>query len=228
MYVNFAVASRHALCSMGEESGEIFPGINTGFIAIVSSQMQNNAVKLAVDGKKIERGKGKVMGDINCLGHEHKPTLEDKKKQSKEELSASNDLTQMLMLLCDRGIDYVQNIENIQKYQIVSNMYTLLKSMAASIEQLRHTLLHLNLSETNFKIIEGEDWKDSDMIAYHLISILGGLLIKLMFDSESSIDKNFLKSDLLICITALQVDLSLLGLKFAKSWKTHLFFIRTC
>ena len=43
-------------------------------------------LKLFVDGKKISRGKGKLIGDIDCWGYESSPTLEEKRFEHQRQI----------------------------------------------------------------------------------------------------------------------------------------------
>jgi hypothetical protein len=47
-------------------------------------------MKLAVDRKKISRGKGQNMGDIDCWGFESQPSVLDRKENHNEEMNFLN------------------------------------------------------------------------------------------------------------------------------------------
>ena len=66
--INFAVPSRCNLYRGDEQtqSNSFLPGIFHQAIDAISKTSENKIIKLAVDGKKISRGKGVVMGDIDC------------------------------------------------------------------------------------------------------------------------------------------------------------------
>ena len=64
--INVAVPSRNNLYSSSSENKQIFlPGINEESLKVIAKHVGNKPMKLAVDGKKISRGKGQNMGIDN-------------------------------------------------------------------------------------------------------------------------------------------------------------------
>ena len=73
--INFALPSLKNLYRKNEKPTPLLPGISEESIQTIASVMGTKPIKLAIDGKKISRGKGKSIGDVDCWGFESKPTL---------------------------------------------------------------------------------------------------------------------------------------------------------
>ena len=76
----------------------IFPDINKGVLDDISAFYEEVPMVLAVDAKKISRGKGKVMGDINCWGMEDSPTL----KERMDRLENEKDFVDEILTVSDK------------------------------------------------------------------------------------------------------------------------------
>lgn len=82
--INFAVPSRNNLYSSSSENKQIFlPGINEESLMVIAKPVGNKPMKLAVDGKKISKGKGQSIGDVDCWWFESEPSLLDRKGKHK-------------------------------------------------------------------------------------------------------------------------------------------------
>lgn len=81
--VNFAVPALNNLYKVDDRTAPIYPGILEKNIKLLATVYKSRPLKLCVDGKKISRGAGKIMGDIDCLGNEAKPSLCEKKSKSR-------------------------------------------------------------------------------------------------------------------------------------------------
>ena len=73
--INFAIPALNNLSK--DPLNPIYPGVLEKSIMNLAINLPNKTVKLGIDGKKISRGKGKSMGDIDCWGFETKPTLQE-------------------------------------------------------------------------------------------------------------------------------------------------------
>ena len=88
--INFAIP---AVQNLSEDKLEpIYPGVLIDSISNLANHMPSKCVKLGIDGKKISRGKGRTMGDIDCWGFEAKPTLQDRKLRYQTETKEVNEL----------------------------------------------------------------------------------------------------------------------------------------
>ena len=65
--------------------------------------MGNKPIKLAIDGKKISRGKGKSIGDVNCWGFESKPTLGERMSVYNSETAVVENLKLTINTLEESG-----------------------------------------------------------------------------------------------------------------------------
>lgn len=77
---------------------QYLPGINLDLIEQVGNHYKGSPLVLRVDGKKISRGKGKAMGDIDSWGFEDKPTLRDRLKIKKDDMDFVDEIIQK----CDK------------------------------------------------------------------------------------------------------------------------------
>lgn len=80
--INFPVPSKQNLYGK-ENIKPVLPGICIDAIQSVAQVCGNRPMKLAVDGKKICRGKGK-LGDVDLWGFEAAPSLSDRKESHLE------------------------------------------------------------------------------------------------------------------------------------------------
>ena len=84
--INFAVPAVNNLYREEDQTKPIYPGICIDHLETLSKVMSGKPLKICVDGKKISRGKGKKVGDIDCWGYEGKPTLEEKRANNKKHI----------------------------------------------------------------------------------------------------------------------------------------------
>ena len=56
-----------------------FPGIIETNIRLAANNTERKGFKISIDGKKISGGFGKSLGDVDLVGHEEKPTLQEEK-----------------------------------------------------------------------------------------------------------------------------------------------------
>ena len=87
--INFAVPSRPTIQNVAPKAS-FYPGINEEMIDSLSNHLSNKPLNLSVDGKKICRGKGKHMGDIDCWGFENKPTLPERQEKLEDDKNCLN------------------------------------------------------------------------------------------------------------------------------------------
>lgn len=97
-FIPFAVPSQTTLHKSLSNNPQYLPGINLDLIEQVGNPYKGSPLVLGVDGKKISRGKGKAMGDIDCWGFEDKPTLRDRLKNKKDDMDFVDEIIQK----CDK------------------------------------------------------------------------------------------------------------------------------
>ena len=61
---------------------------------------ERKCFKISIDGKKISGGFGKSLGDVDLVGHEEKPTLQERKDNLQRELNT--------VLSCNLSISELQ------------------------------------------------------------------------------------------------------------------------
>ena len=101
--ISFAVPSTKALQSMTPNK-TFLPGINADILDDLSKHLKSKPLNLSVDGKKICRGKGKTMGDIDCLGFENRPTLTDRKIKLETDNTLINSVLEQIDKLEGKGL----------------------------------------------------------------------------------------------------------------------------
>ena len=89
---------------MSEETVKpVMPGIFTDMVSHLSGKAQNYI--LEIDGNKINKGRGKNMGDIDLWGWESQPTLLEKKEKIDDDISLVTDL------FLDHTLENTKNFE---------------------------------------------------------------------------------------------------------------------
>ena len=85
--INFAVPAQKNLYRKEDKLLPIYPGIICDkHMQALAEKYSGMPLKLCVDGKKISRGKGKLIGDIDCWGYESSPTLEEKRFEHQRQI----------------------------------------------------------------------------------------------------------------------------------------------
>ena len=75
-------------------------------------------MKLLFDGKQIGRGKYLQMEDIDCWGHEKRPTLKERQHQHASNLKLVRDAITLIDRFEEKGITDVQHL-GIQNKQLI-------------------------------------------------------------------------------------------------------------
>ena len=159
--INFAVPSRQNLYSKQEDSKLFYPGINDLSIATLAEKLGNKPMKLSVDGKKISRGKGKTMGDVDCWGYENKPTLEERRTVHKAEITVVESIESRVDSLEEKGLVDLANISDVEKTKVKADLKIVVQNLALNNKLLRDKIKSLDQMEVKFKKLGGEDWKTS-------------------------------------------------------------------
>lgn len=80
--VNFAVPSTSILRKMNPfEKDSLKPGMFDTILSNLAELDNGNTYKLAVDAKKISKGRGKIMGDVDLFGFEQISLTEKQEKK---------------------------------------------------------------------------------------------------------------------------------------------------
>ncbi|KAH3776261.1 hypothetical protein DPMN_177681 [Dreissena polymorpha] len=62
-------------------------------------------IKIGADGKKIARGKGKLMGDIDCWDFEQEPTLTKRVARNTDENAIVSEVFTLVKKIDEKGYD---------------------------------------------------------------------------------------------------------------------------
>ena len=159
--INFSVPSRNNLYTAGDNKVSFLPGINEDSIKTIANHVWNKPMKLAIDGGKISRGKGKVLGDIDCWGFEGDPNLLERKENLKEETEFLDNISKKIDGLEQKGLENISKLPHREKGYMLSYFKTLLQCICNRNKLLRERLLSLERSEIKFRILGGADWRQS-------------------------------------------------------------------
>jgi hypothetical protein len=118
-------------------------------------------MKLTVDGKKISRGKGRDMGDVDCWGFEAKPCIEERKATHKEEIVFVERLQDRIDTLELRGLRTVNTIPSSVGNVLVVDLQSIIQCLGTINKQLRAKVVSLDHMEEKFMKLSGEDWRKS-------------------------------------------------------------------
>ncbi|KAH3755839.1 hypothetical protein DPMN_190538 [Dreissena polymorpha] len=104
--IYFAVPSVQSLAK--NKLNPVFPGVIENSIQTLSKCLKSKYVKIAVDGKKIARGKGKIAGDIDFWGYEPSHTLHEKSERYKIENIKIEELAKGLESFAEKNHTYIR------------------------------------------------------------------------------------------------------------------------
>lgn len=178
--INFAIPARQNLFRSEEKCAKILPGIVTDFVNLIALKSFGKSYKLCVDGKKISRGRGKLMGDIDCWGYEKKPSLAMKKERFSREDSLIKEMNDFVQSLISHDL---KSLLDSEKINLSANLKSLIAIISERIKDLRTSKLSLERSITKFKAMAGEDWRKSRF------QIVISLLITTKYDTENYISE---------------------------------------
>ena len=158
--INFVVPSRNNLYPKQDESKLFYPGINQSSIMTLAERVGSKPLKLSVDGKKISRGKGKTIGDIDCWGHKNKPTLEERKNLHKAEISIVECMQSRIDNLAGKGLSNITHFPAVESLKWREDLKIVVQNLATNNKLLRDKVMYLDQMEVKLKKL-GEDWKNS-------------------------------------------------------------------
>ena len=181
--INFAVPSVNVVRKHDEYGkDEMKPGVFRDTIQLLATLDRSKTYKIAVDGKKISKGRGKEMGDIDLFGFET-PLLSERLSKFQKEKEVVKSLTEILdgqhgRTLTDIASDTKSICCNTTK-QIIS-------FLAQHTRLLRDVKLSLQRSLVKFSNMaekEGKDWRKTGFV-----NIISSLRTSL-YDTNSCIKK---------------------------------------
>jgi len=177
--INFAVPSMQTLVQ--DKLAPIFPGVIKETISTIADNIPSKMVKLGIDGKKISRGKGKTMGDIDCWGFEAKPSLQERKHRLELELNQLNATYRQV----EKYDQNTQVIPTAGKLAIWYKLVSIIRDTGMRIKDLRELLLRLNFGIQKFLKL-GES--SGDLRKSRYAPVISTLKVA-KYDTEQAIDK---------------------------------------
>lgn len=146
--MNFAVPS---LTTLGKQKlVPIEPGILNETIESLSKCITSKVIKIGVDGKKIARGKGTKMGDIDCWGFEQEPNLKERLARFEEEQALINSSLRLTIEFDESGITVIPLTSSEDILHMITNIVVMLSKR---VSDLRISLVKVNLSIEKFKTL---------------------------------------------------------------------------
>ena len=154
--VNFAVPSKWTLNQ--EKLNPLYPGVFVDSIKVLSDNIGGKSIKVGIDGKKIARGKGNMMGDIDCWGFEPAPTLSARKTRYEEEQQLVSDVYTFAEKT-DNQHDFLENAQYFQDKVkcviiVISKRLKDLREARLKVDQVMNKLFKMGE-------VENSNWKTS-------------------------------------------------------------------
>ena len=156
--INFAVLSQTTLHKHLSQKPPFFPGINKGVLDDISAFYEEVP---AVDAKKISRGKGKAMGDINCWGIEDSPTLQERMDRLENEKDFVDEILTVSDKLENSKVQHLCDLPTQSKEEVHRKLKELMRLLGMRNEELRKTEVTLSRSEEKFRKLGGDNWRSS-------------------------------------------------------------------
>ena len=157
--INFAAPSRQNINF--EKKTPIFPGIMHSFIQCIHDKLEESVFKLGIDGKKISRGKGKSMGDVDCWGFESEPTLAQRRKRHELELEWLQQIEEFFNKYEMFRNCSLENYPSEAKTYLLDKLRLLVREISLRLKDLRENELSLRQSLSKFMEIAGSNWRKS-------------------------------------------------------------------
>ena len=159
--INVAIPSRQNT----QPLEPIFPGINEDMIKnVAASSNPENVWKLGIDGKKINRGKGNKMGDVDCWGHENSPTLQERRERLHGEKMEISNVQDHIRYLEEAGENIITTMHTGIDFKSVVHI------LSRHIQDLQNQELSIRRTLQRVKDLAGQEWRKSRY--YLLISSL--------------------------------------------------------
>ncbi len=133
------------------------PGVVKKALKMFAEIHRGKDIKTAFDGKKLNEGYGKNMGEEDLGGFETSPTLEERRERLEKELSIINKL---LETLTDKMIQDT-DLDNVSKCTFVNSSVKIIGILSQRIKELRQLVLKKkNALHNLMKKVDG-DWRKS-------------------------------------------------------------------
>jgi hypothetical protein len=158
--INFAVLSRQSLYHNAGPSKPFFPGINEEAITAIANHFGSKPLKLAFDGKKISRGKGKKC-EILIVRDTKAHLLLARREVHENNLKFEEESAQMIDSYEESGISYLYLLEQRESGLLLSRLHAIVEILAKENKGLREKGTHLRQTEDKFMKLGGTNWSKS-------------------------------------------------------------------
>ncbi|MEW8548751.1 MAG: hypothetical protein AB2693_35060, partial [Candidatus Thiodiazotropha sp.] len=149
--INFAVPAKQNLYRKEDKVSPMYPGIFEKQIEALAEQFSGKPLKLCVDGKKISRGKGNGIGDIDCWGYESIPSLKEKRQTHKQSIDRLNAIQIKIDALAENGNTIIQDLSTHERADLISDLKYEIESVSENNKLLREKQSSLEQMEKKFK-----------------------------------------------------------------------------
>jgi hypothetical protein len=165
--VNFIVPNQKKIRQLVEEVdlGDMAPGVMNKIIQDLSNHYSTNQpLKISVDAKRIKRGKGKTMGDVDLFGYEGPETLTERKRRFSEELAAVEKLIKDVKKVEKMGHTYAKDVNDDS---VPGNIKLLIGTIGKRLKELREKKLSLMRGVEKFQLMvnqnQSKTWQQNSL-----------------------------------------------------------------
>ena len=176
--INFVIPSLDVLRNYtpyGTDAKPREPGIYVDVIESVSSALEGTSACLTFDGKKLKQGLTERYGDIDILGFENGPSLNQRKMNV--EIEQQNLAIQIEILKHEDGSKEIRNlsceINAVMKQTLMRSIVYLSKN----VQNVRKIRTQKEYAKTKFLDQGGTDWRQSKFV--YVISAINAFLYEI-------------------------------------------------
>ncbi|CAH1798622.1 unnamed protein product [Owenia fusiformis] len=160
--INFAVPNRDVL--KDTEMEPMTPGIMDNMIKVMAQLDTGLTYKCVIDGKKIARGKGRQMGDIDLWGFESPPTLAERvaaREFLDERIQMLMNKTENLLIKGKKSTDHLLDEES---KELLDHLKIVSSELNLRLKDLRQAKVAIERSLKRLKDNSGPDWRKSKYV----------------------------------------------------------------
>ena len=155
-HINFCVPNSGVLRSVFDDSKLECenPGIFEDVLDKFAQDHKIDSCKVAIDGKRLNSGFGKHLGDVDLFGHENEPTLCDRKQRLASEQSTVETILNLVSEL-DKRQKTTLSKDVPSAENLVTLIHETLKNISFRIKDIRQLRLKKTIALQNLKQTAG-------------------------------------------------------------------------
>ena len=140
------------------------PGVLLGNIKLFKDLIADRSCKICIDGKKINCGFGKRLGEVDMYGHETHPTLKEQECQKKDELKHVDDIENFISKLYQRCITTISGATHLIDDEIMTRVRQLIHILTLRIKELAQLKVKKGIALRNLRKTIGDIVTDSRIL----------------------------------------------------------------